>query len=118
MTWVGKSITQEARRDAEAGGKATSAQIMKAYLDRIAAYDKGSARGSTPSSRSIRNAMGGGPPAPTNCGPTGDTAPAARDPESRAKDIYDTTENADHGRQPSCSKTTSLKRTRFLVRSA
>jgi amidase len=84
---VGKSITQELA--AMKSGEATAAQIMKAYLDRIAAYDKGPL--GFHSFISINpNAMAEARRA-DELRAAGDSAPLLGIPIA-AKDIYDTTE--------------------------
>lgn len=84
---VGKSITQELA--AMKSGEATSAQIMKAYLDRIAAYDKGPLGFHSFISLNP-NAMAEARRA-DELRAAGDTAPLLGIPIA-AKDIYDTTE--------------------------
>ncbi len=84
---VGKSITEElaAMKD----GETTAAQIMKAYLDRIAAYDKGPL-GFHAFISINPNAMAEARKA-DELRAEGDTAPLLGIPIA-AKDIYDTTE--------------------------
>lgn len=84
---VGKSITEELA--AMKSGEATAAQIMKAYLDRIAAYDKGPL-GFHAFISVNPNAMAEARRA-DELRAAGDTAPLLGIPIA-VKDIYDTTE--------------------------
>lgn len=84
---VGKSITDELA--AMKSGEATAAQIMKAYLDRIAAYDKGPL-GFHAFISVNPNAMAEARRA-DELRAAGDTQPLLGIPIA-AKDIYDTTE--------------------------
>ena len=84
---TGKSITQELA--AMKSGEATAAQIMKAYLDRIAAYDKGPL-GFHAFISLNPNAMALARRA-DELRAAGDTAPLLGIPIA-VKDIYDTTE--------------------------